>query len=115
MGNCNSIRRVDLYKYVGNKHILCIEIDENQHRGYSKIDEENRYHELYKDGYISIFIRYNPDKYRDINGKTKHPQFKTRMKFLLETIDKTVDEINNGDYNDELLYIKKLYYNEEKK
>lgn len=108
--DCSTMRRVDLYKYIGDKHILCIEIDENQHKYYNREDEENRYHELYKDGYIQVYIRYNPDKYRDISGKNKNPFFKTRMKRLEDEIKVQINSILSGEKEEDLLYISKLYY-----
>ncbi|QIG60072.1 hypothetical protein [Dishui Lake large algae virus 1] len=51
-------------------HIMIVEIDEEQHRVYSKINEDRRLLELYKDGrnrplYV---LRFNPDSYIDKNG-----------------------------------------------
>jgi hypothetical protein len=41
-GCCDSRRRIDLRKMI-NGTLLCIEIDENQHKYYNKEDESNRY------------------------------------------------------------------------
>ena len=48
----------------------CIEVDEEQHKSNIKQDEEHRYDDLFM--YFSgkyIFIRYNPDPYKDADDK----------------------------------------------
>ena len=53
--------------------MLCIEVDENQHKYYIKSDENNRYDDLFMDfSGKFIFIRYNPDKYKDRYSKCKN-------------------------------------------
>jgi len=72
----------------------------NQHKYYNKKDETARYNDLYM-GFSGkfIFIRYNPDPYKE-NGKKKNPQFDTRMKRLEEEMkiqeQRILDEKNNG-------------------
>ena len=54
--------------------MLCIEIDEDQHKRYINKDDNIRYDNLFMDltgNYI--FIRYNPDKYKDKYNKSKNP------------------------------------------
>ena len=107
-GCCNSKRRIDLRKLVNNT-MLCIEVDENQHKYYNKKDEEERYDNLFMDWSGKwIFIRYNPDKYKH-NSKTKNPRFETRMNILLTEIEKQIKRISN-DENKELVEIIYLYY-----
>ena len=58
--------------------MLCIEHDEGQLNNYIQINEESRYNDLFMDFngvYIYIFIRYNPDSYRDENGNKRNPLF----------------------------------------
>ena len=44
--------------------MLCLEVDENQHKYYIKSDENNRYDDLFMDfSGKYIFIRQNQDKY----------------------------------------------------
>lgn len=52
---------------------------------YSKSDEEARYHDLFM-AYVGkfIFIRSNPDKYKDQNGKFCNPIFFNRLTILEE-------------------------------
>lgn len=109
-GCCATRRRIDLRKLINNT-LLCIEIDENQHKKYLKQDERNRYDDLFMDfSGKYIFIRYNPDIYKE-GGKRKNPHFDTRMETLTREIDKHIQRIENGDNND-LLEIHHLYYND---
>src|SRR3972149_10779603 len=111
-GCCSSRRRIDLRILINNT-LLCIEIDEKQHRGYDKEDERNRYDNLYMDfSGKYIFIRYNPDPYKDKKGKKRNPHFETRMGRLKEEIEKQMERIEKGK-NRELLEIIHIYYDEE--
>ena len=110
-GCCATRRRIDLRKLINNT-MLCIEVDENQHKNYIKQHEINRYDDLFMDfSGKYIFIRYNPDKYIDKFGKSKNPMFETRMDVLERSIDKHIERINNED-NKELLEIHHLFYDE---
>lgn len=106
--NCTHRRRVDLRKIV-NGTLLCIEIDENQHKRYVSKDENQRYDDLFMmySGKM-VFIRYNPDKYKE-NGKTKNPSINTRYQKLKEEIDYQIQRIENEE-NVDLLEIIHIYY-----
>ena len=107
--DCTSKRRIDLRKLIGNT-MLCIEVDENQHRGYCKLDEEKRYNELVMDFTGKyIFIRFNPDEYKDKNRKIKNPKLNERFPVLLKEILKHITRIEN-DKNEDLLEIHHLFY-----
>ena len=109
--DCTSKRRIDLRKLIGNT-MLCIEVDENQHRGYHKIDEEKRYNELVMDFTGKwVFIRYNPDKYTDSKNKRRDPNPEERLKKLLKETKRHIKRIENGD-NTELIEIFHLYFDE---
>ena len=109
--NCSHRRRIDHRKLIGNT-LLCIETDEKQHKGYNKTDEEIRYDDLYMlhSGKF-IFIRFNPDKFKDKNGKSVNPMMYSRLPVLKEEIEKQIKRIKNEE-NTELLEIIKLYYDE---
>ena len=110
-GCCETKRRVDLRKLIGNT-MLCIEVDENQHKYYIKEREANRYNDLFMDfSGKYVFIRYNPDKYIDKFGKPKNPMFDTRMEVLEKSIDKHLERIKNEE-NKELVEIHHLFYDE---
>ena len=110
-GCCATKRRIDLRKLIGNT-MLCIEIDEEQHKHYIKQDENDRYDDLFMDfSGKYIFIRYNPDKFKDKHNKSKNPLFDTRMEELKKKIDKHIERINNNE-NTELVEIHHLFYND---
>jgi hypothetical protein len=58
-----------------------------------------------------IFIRFNPDKYKDKNGKSKCPNISTRLFKLKDEIEKQMKRIEEDD-NKDLLEVKYLYYDE---
>ena len=66
-----SRRRPDLLLDMGT-HIIIVEVDENKHTDYDCSCENKRLMEISKDvGHRSIvFIRFNPDGYKDKDGKT---------------------------------------------
>ena len=110
-GCCETKRRIDLRMLINNT-MLCIEIDENQHKYYIKVDDDNRYNDLFMDfSGKYIFIRYNPDKYIDKNKKNKNPFFDTRMIILQNEIEKQKKRIENNE-NNNLLEIIHLFYDE---
>ena len=112
-GNCDCThrRRIDHRKLIGNT-LLCIETDENQHKGYDKDKEEIRYDDLFMlHGGKFIFIRFNPDKFKNKEGKSSNPMLYTRLPILKDEIEKQIKRIEN-DENKELLEIEKLYYDE---
>ena len=92
--------------------MLCIEIDENQHRGYVKLDEEKRYNELVMDFTGKyIFIRFNPDKYKDSQGIRRNPKMEKRLEKLYKQILKHIKKIEDG-HSTELIEIFHLYFDE---
>ena len=107
--DCTNRRRIDHRVLIGNT-LLCIETDENQHKNYDKKDEEIRYNDLYMihSGKF-IFIRFNPDKYKNKDNKSVNPFLYTRLPILKEEIEKQIERIKNEE-NVELLEIIKLYY-----
>jgi len=112
-GNCDCThrRRIDHRKLIGNT-LLCIGTDENQHKGYDKADEAIRYDDLYMlHGGKFIFIHFNPDKFKNKEGKNINPMLYTRLPVLKEEIEQQIKRIENEE-NTELLEIVKLYYDE---
>jgi hypothetical protein len=107
--DCTTKRRIDHRKLI-NGTILCIETDENQHKSYSKTDEEARYNDIFMAfGGKFIFIRFNPDKYKDKNGKSCNPMLVNRLPILEDEINKQIKRIETGE-NTELLEVIELYY-----
>ena len=63
--------------------MLCLEVDENQHKYHIKSDENNRHDELVMDfSGQYIFIKYNPDKVIDKCNTSKNPFFQRRTDLL---------------------------------
>jgi len=92
--------------------MLCVEVDEGQHKKYIKKDQNIRYDNLFMDFTGKyIFIRYNPDKFIDKYNKSKNPFFNSRMEVLEQVINKHINRINDED-NTELLEIHHLFYDE---
>jgi hypothetical protein len=108
--DCSHRRRIDFRVLIGNT-LLCIEVDENQHKSYNESTEEIRYNDLYMihSGKF-IFIRFNPDSYINSNGTKKNNCMKTRMTYLENEINNQIDRIGNEE-NEELLEIVYLFYN----
>lgn len=107
--DCTSRRRVDFWKIIGNT-ILAIEVDENQHSGYNKRDEEIRYDDLFM--HFSgkwIFIRFNPDKYKK-GGIMCDPVMHERMPVLVREINNHIQRIQKEE-NKELVEIHHLFFN----
>ena len=50
-----------------------LEVDENRHKSYCELGEVNRMKNIYMNegGIQIVFIRYNPDNFKDENNKTK--------------------------------------------
>jgi hypothetical protein len=106
--DCTTKRRIDHRKLINNT-LLCVETDENQHKFYSKEDEIARYNDVFMAfGGKFIFIRFNPDKYKN-NGKTCNPMLINRLPVLENEINKQIKRIETNE-NSELLEVIELYY-----
>jgi hypothetical protein len=107
-GCCPTKRRIDLRQLINNT-MLCIEVDENQHKYRPKYDDFIRYNEILCDftGKF-IFIRYNPDKYK-INNKYVETNIDDRLNELSSEVAKQIDRIQNYE-NQDMLEIIYLYY-----
>ena len=107
--DCSHRRRIDFRKLIGNT-LLCIEVDEYQHKRYKNKDEEIRYDDLFMiHGGKFMFIRFNPDNYINQNGTKVNPYMKKRMDDLYNEIMKQINRITN-EQNNELLEIIHLFY-----
>lgn len=107
--DCSHRRRIDFRKLIGNT-LLCIEVDENQHKRYKEKDEEIRYDDLFMlHGGKFIFIRFNPDQFTNSLDTKKNPYMKRRMEYLEKEIYNQINRINDEENND-LLEISYLFY-----
>ena len=108
--DCSNRRRPDAYKLI-NETMLCVEVDEFQHKYYDKEDEEARINDLFMvHSGKWIFIRFNPDNYKK-NNETIKTSINTRLPTLLDEILKQIKRIENGD-NMELVEQIQLYYDD---
>ena len=107
--DCSIRRRIDMRKLINNT-LLCIEVDENSHLSYSKVDEENRYNDIYMSfcGKF-IFIRLNVGKYTDKNGNKCDFSLEKCLTVLKQEIQTQICRID-ADKNHELLEIIHLFY-----
>lgn len=109
--DCSCRRRIDFRALYGNT-LLCIEVDEEQHKYRNKEDETLRYDDLMMlHGGKFMFIRLNPDSYIDIHGKKKNPFLDTRLDALKEEINYQIYRISQ-EQNKEFLEVKYLYFDE---
>jgi len=107
--DCSHRRRVDHRKLI-NGTLLCVETDEFQHRGYDNIDEEHRYNDIAMVyGGKMVFIRYNPDPYRDEHGRRTDPPIELRFPLLERCMRQQIKRIEGGE-NKELLEVVHLFY-----
>lgn len=92
--------------------MLCIEIDENQHKYYIAKNESTRYDDLFMDfSGKYVFIRYNPDKFKDKYDVSKNPFFEMRMQVLENVINKHIQRIES-DENQDVVEIHHVFYDE---
>ncbi len=104
---CN-LKRPDIV-YETPSHFVAIEIDEDQHKGYLKGCEISRMKEITQAiGMPTIFIRYNPDNYNDINNK-KSKLIKKKKEELLITWIKHILKLPPTDET-EFLRVVYLFY-----
>lgn len=108
---CSHRRRIDFRKLFDNT-LLCIEVDENQHKNYDNTDEEIRYDDLYMifSGKF-IFIRFNPDDFKDKSGNKSNLTLYDKLEMLGEEIDKQIQRIKMED-NKELVEIIYMFYDQ---
>ncbi len=107
--DCTCRRRIDFRALYGNT-LLCIEVDEEQHKYRNKQDEALRYDDLMLlHGGKFVFVRMNPDGYRDSSKQLQNPPLESRLKTLGEEIDKQIQRIQN-DENIELVEVSYLYF-----
>ena len=89
--SCNKYRPDFLFDC--GTHIVILEVDEEQHRGYTPECEYGRMINLFQDtGMHTIFIRFNPDGYKDNKGK-RHTWTNARAVKLLEVLNQTRDHL----------------------
>jgi hypothetical protein len=111
-GCCVSKRRIDLRALLEHPDQglfwLCIEIDENQHRGYEDGYEIVRYNDLFLDfSGRYVFLRINPDPFQEGLDR-KDPPFEER----LAIVDKEIQDIMENGGSEELIDVRHLFYDD---
>ena len=80
---------------------------------YKTKDEEDRYNDLYMVYQGKwIFIRFNPDAFRDDKDKRRNPDLKKRFPILLKEIEKQIERIKQCK-NLEMMEVTKLFFDAE--
>ena len=86
--------RPDIHIDTGT-HKIVVEVDEDQHKSKNGCDETNRMKNVSSSfGMQTLFIRYNPDKYRVNKVYDEHVGRNKRLEKLLETIEYFQDKDN---------------------
>lgn len=111
-GCCATKRRIDLRIMIDHPDKglfwLGIEIDEHEHKSYAADYEESRYNDLFMDwSGRYVFVRINPDPYRDSEGKRHDPPFEERASQALDLI---TDIIDKGPSGGDLVVVHHLFY-----
>ena len=88
-------------------HLIIVEIDEDQHRQYDQDCETARMYNICQaEGLQCVFLRYNPDIFRDTTKALKVQQH-TRLGILTTEIDKYIlDPLSDDDIS-----VYRLFYN----
>lgn len=108
---CPLRRRVD-HRCLFNNTLLAVETDEEQHKFYDKKDENDRYDDLYM-AYSGkwIYIRFNPDKYKDRRGVVVNPPMAERLEALGRVMREQIRRAEKY-LNTEKVEIIYMYYDE---
>lgn len=107
LGGC-SANRPDI-SFELNKHVVIVEIDEDQHRRYTDLCECARLNEIVNGigGRSVIFIRFNPDKIKNNGNVIEIP--------LIDRLDKLINIINDEitkEYDYFIVKLIQLYYDD---
>jgi hypothetical protein len=114
LGDCSAPYRrfLDFHMMVGNT-LVVIEVDEHQHKSYSKEDETLRIHEILHNIGLDkkmVFIRYNPSSY-----KCKGEQVGTdvRLESLVQQANEVIEYLESGEEYTDIHHEIKMFYDED--
>ena len=98
--------------YYRDKHVVIVEVDENQHRGYAIECETIRMINIFYSfaGLKTIFIRYNPDSFK-LEGKKQEIGDARRHDVLISWLKYCLD-VDLPEDDDNFLQVVYLYYHE---
>jgi len=98
------------WTYDCGTHIVVLECDENQHSGRPCLCEQTRMINITQSfGLPVIFLRYNPDRFKNKNNKKSKILKSTRHKLLLEWLKHTFEMKPKN--NEEFLRVIYMFYN----
>lgn len=85
-GSCYKYRPDFVYDF--GTHICILSVDENQHKTYECVCEQARMINITQDfgGIPVIWLRFNPDRYVDNQGKKHHNNINGRIPMLIKTL-----------------------------
>jgi hypothetical protein len=110
-GACNKKRPDRVYDC--GTHFVIVEVDENQHKGYTKENncELVRMHQIYESlGMHCVFLRFNPDKFK-VDGKlVKKMNMSERLDLLTKWVKKCIETPPTSEF--ERVKYKFLYYDD---
>ena len=101
------------FGYDMDTHVVFVEVDENKHSRYAcqlEGGSERRMWELYQSlgGQGAIFIRYNPDSFKDTKGKLVKISQSKREDILLKWIEHSFKEV--PEKCEDMVRVKYLFY-----
>ena len=104
-------RRIDFQSSI-KKTVLGLEVDEHQHKwGYDPKDEEKRIMQIYENADRNlVFIRFNPDKYKE-KGKWRRTPISKRYIALAKKIEEIIEKIERGEFTEWFTEIK-MYFDD---
>lgn len=101
------------FVFDGNYHKIVVEVDENQHNHITKECENNRMINITGImGCPTIFIRFNPDKYKPSKGNTQETSMKKRLNELQSVVNYWITNKTPQGYTTSVIY---MYYNDDNK
>ena len=103
-GDCGKERPDFLFDC--NTHFIVLEVDEHQHEDRNCLCEQTRMINIGESlGLKTIFIRWNPDKYKPINGR-RQEKLQTRLEMLQHVIEK----LSKISFTDGVIYCSYMFF-----
>ena len=112
--DCDIRNRPDIV-YEVKTHVVVVEIDEGQHKGYCPEGEVNRMKNIYTayGGEMPVvFVRYNPDNFR-ISGNVVKIPIEKRLDIMSRWVRKAIDQVSESAIS--IVYLYYDNYNEKQR
>ena len=112
--DCDIRNRPDIV-YEVKTHVVVVEIDEGQHKGYCPEGEVNRMKNIYTayGGEMQVvFVRYNPDNFR-VGGNLVKIPIQKRLDIMCRWVRKAIDDIPESPIS--IVYLYYDNYNEKQR